>query len=137
LATRSKTSLDQPRTIRSLSLIAFVMTSVVWLAVLWQTDRPWINPSMLVPVGLVSLLLLRTRPRVRSLFIALYLAEMLVAIYYIPLVRLRWTVDFLLIISIAIEVSRVCDWIQRPSSSYCPSSAATKRDMSRPSTTPS
>jgi 4-amino-4-deoxy-L-arabinose transferase-like glycosyltransferase len=88
----------------------FALILIVWIAVFARTFRPWINPYELIPLGLISLASLRTKSKVRGLFVCLYLAEMLVAIAFIPLVRLRWTVDFLLILSIAIAVSRLCDW---------------------------
>ena len=100
------------RTFLQTTRIALLGTGIIWIAVFWQTLRPWINPPLLVPLGIVSMILLKTRLQVRLLFIALYLSELLVAISFIPLERLRWTVDFLLILSIAVALSRICRWLE-------------------------
>lgn len=93
--------------------IGLTITAVFWLLIFLGTNRPWTNPSHLVPIGLCALMLLRSQPRVRGLFIGLYAAEMLTALAFIPLARLRWTVDGLLIIAVAVGVSNVCRWLKR------------------------
>jgi len=108
-----------------LARVALVITAILWIAEFWQTNRPWITPSTLLPIGLVGLIFLKDRLRLRFLFISLYILEMFVAIAFIPLARLRWTVDFLLILAIAVAVSRICAWLEtRPAESTAPSAAS-------------
>ena len=76
-----------------------------------------------VPLGLAALLLLRTTPTIRGLFIGLFVSQLAVAVVFIPLARLRWTVDGLLLIALGVAVSRLCIWL-----SLAPTVAADARE---------
>lgn len=89
-------------------LVAAALLSVLWLAVLWRVQRPWTQPAFVVPLGLIGLFVFNDRHRVRWLLIGLFAAQLMVAIAFIPLERLRWTVDGILIIAIGAAVARIC-----------------------------
>jgi Ca2+/Na+ antiporter len=93
---------------------AFVVLAVVLAAALWATMLPYTTPLYVVPLGLLSLAVMRTVPRVRGLFIGLLASQWFVAAAFIPLARLRWTVDPILIIAIGAAVSRLCHWLAPP-----------------------
>ncbi|MEK6643996.1 MAG: glycosyltransferase family 39 protein [Planctomycetota bacterium] len=105
----------RPRRIYNLARLACAITALCWLILLQVTLLPWINPTYLVPIGLLAMLFLPRAHGLRRLFISLYLAELVVALAFIPLVRLRWTIDGLLIIAIAVAVARLCEWLKSPS----------------------
>lgn len=87
---------------------------VVWVVVLMDTLRPWTGPAEIVPLGLMSLFVMRCVPGVRGLFIGLYATQLAVGLAFIPLARVRWTVDGLLIVALAVGVSRACAWFANP-----------------------
>jgi len=93
---------------------AFVTLAIVLAAALWATMLPYTTPLYVVPLGLLSLAVMRTVPRVRGLFIGLLASQWFVAAAFIPLARLRWTVDSILIIAIGAAVSRLCHWLAPP-----------------------
>jgi 4-amino-4-deoxy-L-arabinose transferase-like glycosyltransferase len=93
------------------ALAGLVTTALIWIDAFLHTYRPWADSAHLVPLGLCALVLLRSQPRVRGLLIGLYVAEMLIALVFIPLARLRWTVDGLLIIALAVGMSNLCNWL--------------------------
>jgi hypothetical protein len=85
---------------------------VCWAAVLWETSRPWTSPLEVVPIGLIALAFLRCRPQARGLFAGLFVSQLLVAVAFIPIERIRWTVDGILIVAIAVGVSSTCEWLR-------------------------
>jgi len=98
-----------------LTLIAsFLLVLLIWPYLLLASSRPWTSPAELVPLGLMALLTLRSRPSFRGLFIGLYATQLLAGILFIPLARIRWTVDGLLIVALAVGVSNLCRWIESP-----------------------
>jgi len=99
------------RLVATAAVLGFGLTALVWAAVVLQTYRLWANPTHLVPLGLVALVFLRTPLRVRGLFFGIYLVELAIGLIFIPIVRLRWTVDGLVIIVLAVGVSNVCRWL--------------------------
>lgn len=105
---------SRPHRIYRLSCLATAVTLLSWLIILQVTLKPWINPTYLVPIGLIAIAFLSRDTGLRRLFINLYLAELFVGLAFIPLVRLRWTVDGLLIVAIAVVVSRICNWLKIP-----------------------
>lgn len=93
-----------------------------WLVLVWQTSRPWTSPLEVVPIGLLAMFMLRGRPSaqglklripptVRGLLIGLFASQFAVAVIFIPIERIRWTVDGLLILAIAVGLSNLCDWL--------------------------
>jgi hypothetical protein len=97
---------------RNALFIFAVAISILWLAALWQTKRPWTNPTIVVPLGLLGLLRYEDRLKIRWLLAGLFAAQLAVAIVFIPLERLRWTVDGLLIITLAAGIARLCDYLE-------------------------
>ncbi len=91
-------------------LAAAMFMSILWLAVLWRVQRPWTQPAFVVPLGLIGFFVFNDRHRVRGLLIGLFAAQLMVAIVFIPLERLRWTVDGILIIAIGAAVARICEY---------------------------
>ncbi len=85
---------------------------VYWVFMLRETSQPWTNPLYVVPLGLMAVALLRSRPSVRGLFLGLYASQMAVAIVFIPLTRLRWVVDGLLIVAIGVGLSSIIQWMR-------------------------
>jgi hypothetical protein len=65
-----------------------------------------------VPLGLIALALLRSRPRVRGLLAGLFVSQLIVAVVFIPIERIRWTVDGILILAIAVGLSNLCEWLR-------------------------
>jgi dolichyl-phosphate-mannose-protein mannosyltransferase len=96
---------------RTLSILAVLM-SIVWLAVLLRIQRPWTNPALVVPLGLLGLFTFHDRLCVRWLLVGLIAAQLAVAIVYIPLERLRWTVDGILIIALGVAVARLGRYLE-------------------------
>ncbi|HKQ50307.1 MAG TPA: glycosyltransferase family 39 protein [Phycisphaerae bacterium] len=90
-------------------LTAAIVLSIVWLAVFWRLMRPWSHPMFVFPLGLAGLFYFDDRLKVRGLLIGLIAAQLAVALAFIPLERLRWTVDGILIVALAATVSRICD----------------------------
>lgn len=73
---------------------------------------PLATPLYVLSLGIPALVFLRTRPPLRGLLAGLFACQLLVAVVFIPLVRIRWTVDALLIIAIAVGVSNLCRWLR-------------------------
>jgi hypothetical protein len=93
---------------------AFWPSLIYWLAVVWETARPWTSPLYIVPIGLIALFALRTHPAVRGLLLGLFGSQLLVALVFIPIERLRWTVDGVLILAISIGLSQLCRSLSSP-----------------------
>lgn len=105
---------DRAKRFYRIAWLGTAVTLLAWLIILQVTLKPWINPTYLVPIGLMAVVLLPRDTGLRRLFIGLYLVELFVGLAFIPLVRLRWTVDGLLIIATAVVVSRFCEWLKLP-----------------------
>lgn len=84
---------------------------IVWLIEMGLTHRPWVSPRFLVPLGLIAMILPRNRFGFRLLLGGLFAVQLVVAILFIPLSRLRWTVDHVLILALAVGLSSVCRWL--------------------------
>ncbi|MBN2561044.1 MAG: hypothetical protein JXQ75_08950 [Phycisphaerae bacterium] len=103
-----------PRTVYVLAFIALVGLTA-WLAVvLSQVSLPLTTPLFVVPIGLIALLLLRSTPNVRGLLIGLFATQLAVAVVFLPLARIRWAVDGILIVAIGVGISRLCRWLCAP-----------------------
>lgn len=102
---------DRAKRFYRIAWLGTAVTLLAWLIILQVTLKPWINPTYLVPIGLMAVVLLPRDTGLRRLFIGLYLVELFVGLAFIPLVRLRWTVDGLLISATAVVVSRLCEWL--------------------------
>ncbi len=72
---------------------------------------PLATPLYILSLGIPALVFLRTESRVRGLLAGVIASQLLVAIVFIPLVRIRWTVDAMLIIALAIGVANLCRWL--------------------------
>lgn len=94
---------------------AAIMLSIVWLAVFWRLMRPWTHPMFVFPLGLIGLFFFDDRLKVRGLLLGLIAAQLAVALAFIPLERLRWTVDGILIVGLAAALARACESIARRS----------------------
>lgn len=96
--------------------VALVLAVLAYLVHYKTSTRvmPFVSPVHVLALGIPSLLLLRTRTPVRGLFLGLFATQMLVAVAFIPISRLRWTMDSLLIVALAIGVSRVCTRLRLP-----------------------
>ncbi len=97
------------------SLALLLPAAMLWLVELISTYQPWTSPLTVVPFGLIALALLHTEPRVRGLLAGIFTSQFVVALVFIPLVRIRWTVDGILIIALAVGLSRLCDWLSNGS----------------------
>lgn len=102
---------DRAKRFYRIAWLGTAVTLLAWLIIMQVTLKPWINPTYLVPIGLMAVVLLPRDTGLRRLFIGLYLVELFVGLAFIPLVRLRWTVDGLLISATAVVVSRLCEWL--------------------------
>ncbi len=111
---RRGTRSDRTKRFYKIAWLGTAVTLLAWLIILQVTLKPWINPTYLVPIGLMAIVLLPRNTGLRRLFIGLYLTELFVGLAFIPLVRLRWTVDGQLIVAVAIIVSRLCEWLMCP-----------------------
>ena len=72
---------------------------------------PYISPHYLLPVGLMALLLAKFPYRSRGVLIGLLLVQLAVALVFIPLSRIRWTVDGVLIVALAVAVAQLCEFL--------------------------
>jgi hypothetical protein len=101
------------------SVYLAVLAGLVGSALLWVLAPrisivPWTTPQYVVPLGLIALLVLRGRLNVRGLLIGLFASQWAVAVAFIPLTRVRWVVDPILIVAIGVGFSRMCQWLSRP-----------------------
>lgn len=85
---------------------------ICWLAIFWETNRPWTSPLDAVPLGLIALIMLPSRLHVRGLLLGLFASQLIVAVAFIPVERIRWTVDGILILAIAVGLSNLCQWLR-------------------------
>lgn len=105
--------------------IGWVRSARVPLAIVWAGLACWygvwaygvpavplVSSRYMLPLGIPAVLLFRPVLRVRGLFIGLFASQLFVAMAYIPISRLRWVTDALLIVAIGVVVSNVCDWIR-------------------------
>jgi len=76
---------------------------------------PYISTHYLLPLGLVALICARFPRDARRLLIGIFLVQLVVALVFIPLSRIRWTVDGVLIIALAVGVVQLCDYLRGPS----------------------
>ncbi len=75
---------------------------------------PYIAPHYLLPLGALALVLSRFEFQTRRLLVGIFLAQLAVALIFIPLSRIRWTVDGVLIIALAVGVVQFCDYLRQP-----------------------
>jgi len=93
--------------------------AIVWLGLavwygVWaycEPVAPFVSARYLLPLGLPAIFLFRPTMRVRGLFLGILASQVFVAVAYIPISRLRWVMDGLLIVALAVSVSNVCLWI--------------------------
>ncbi len=72
---------------------------------------PFATPLYILSVGVPALVFLRSEPRAGGLLAGLIVSQLVVAVVFIPLVRIRWTVDAMLIVALAVGVSNLCRWL--------------------------
>ena len=99
---------DSRRSAYVVAMVSLVALFTWWVIVILDAKVPLTTPLYVVPIGLIALLLLRSRPNVRGLLIGLFASQLAVAVVFIPLTRLRWAVDGILIVAIGVGVSRLC-----------------------------
>jgi len=75
---------------------------------------PYIAPHYLLPLGVMAIVLSRFELQTRRLLAGIVLVQLAVALIFIPLSRIRWTVDGVLIIALAVGVIQFCDYLRRP-----------------------
>lgn len=103
---------DGPRTgsfNKTAACAAAVLITLLWSIVLGDTYRPWASPVLVVPLGILALFFASKRCSIRMLLIGIVAAQMLVALAFIPIVRLRWSIDFVFIIALGVGLSHVLD----------------------------
>ncbi|MFQ5495856.1 MAG: hypothetical protein ACE5EX_10800, partial [Phycisphaerae bacterium] len=109
---------------RRLALQRAALAAILALAGLWMfqiiafrrgrldiAPLPFTTPLYVLSMGIPALLFLRTQFAVRGLFVGLIASQLCVAVAFIPLSRLRWSIDPLLIIALAVGVDRLCHWL--------------------------
>jgi 4-amino-4-deoxy-L-arabinose transferase-like glycosyltransferase len=122
------------RSVYLAALAGLVASALLVVLALQESIVPWTTPRYVVPLGMIGLLLLRGRPNVRGLLIGLFASQWVVAMAFIPLTRVRWVVDPILIVAIGVGFSRMCEWLSRPPArgSLNPSQEAGPLDRSDP-----
>lgn len=110
---RRELAAQTPRIIdrlRWISIIALIVTAVAYCGHVLSSDRrlPFFAPSHVLLIGIPALALLRSRLPVRSLFLLIIGSQLCVAVAFIPLSRIRWTIDAFFIVAIAVAASRIC-----------------------------
>lgn len=111
--------------IRPAGAVGWVRSMRVPLALVWAGLACWyavwaygvptvplVSSRYLLPLGIPAIFLFRPTLRVRGLFIGLLASQLFVAMAYIPISRLRWVMDALLIVALAVCVSNVCVWMR-------------------------
>ncbi|HWL93984.1 MAG TPA: glycosyltransferase family 39 protein, partial [Phycisphaerae bacterium] len=101
------------RKMETIALIGMAMTYYLHLVSDSPRKIPLISPSLVVLLGVPAILFLWTRFPARSLFLGLIAAQLTVAVVFIPLSRLRWTIDAFFIIAIGIALARTCEMFHR------------------------
>jgi len=102
------------------SLLAALAASAAAVAFHWHaTGLPLTTPLYVVPLGAIGLLRFHDPWRVRPLLIGLILSQLLAAVVFIPLERLRWCVDGLFIVGLAVWAANWGDWF-RATAADCP-----------------
>ncbi|MBK8269521.1 MAG: hypothetical protein IPK83_14925 [Planctomycetes bacterium] len=100
---------------RWLVTIAFAVFLFAYIAHLTSSSYrklPLISPTHVLLLGGPALILFRIRLPVRGLLIALVVTQMIVALAFIPLSRIRWTIDPIFIIAIAVATSHFCNLLK-------------------------
>lgn len=100
------------RLFRWLSLLALAATILAEIGHLSSdTVRklPFVAPAHVLILGIPAVLVLRSSVGIRSLFFLLVASQLFVAVAFIPLSRVRWTIDAVFILALAVVVSTACD----------------------------
>lgn len=100
---------------RWLVTIAFAVFLFVYIAHLTSNSYrklPLISPIHVLLLGGPVLVLFHNRLPFRGLLIALVVTQLIVALAYIPLSRIRWTIDPIFIIAIAVATSHFCNLLK-------------------------
>ncbi|MBX3396227.1 MAG: hypothetical protein KF841_12760 [Phycisphaerae bacterium] len=96
--------------LRWISLVALIVAAIAYGGHILTSSRclPFFSPSHVLLIGIPALALLRSGLTARSLFLLIVASQLFVAVFFIPLSRIRWTVDAFFIIAIAVAASRIC-----------------------------
>ncbi len=114
-ATRRQARLDRPRNNLWLAALGALALSVLAsAAVMLEEYAPWTSAAYVVALGVPALLFMRTSLRVRGLFLGLVGCQLLAAVAFVPLSRLRWTIDWVFIVAIDVVAANVCAWLAAP-----------------------
>lgn len=115
VARRRQAPLDRPRNNLWLASLGVLSLSVLAsAAVMLEEYAPWTSARYVVALGVPALLFMRTSLRVRGFFLGIVGSQLLAAVAFVPLSRLRWTIDWVFIVAIAVVVSNVCAWLTAP-----------------------
>ncbi len=95
-------------------LAALAATAAVTAYSVYETGLPLTTPLYVVPLGAVGLLRFRDPGRVRGLLIGLVLSQLAAAVVFIPLERIRWAVDGLFIVGLAVWAADLGAWFRGP-----------------------
>lgn len=104
--------LNGPRRTVYAAVLILLPISIVCLAfAAWDTKLPLATGLYEVALGLGALLLWRGTLNARGLLLGLFATQAAVAVVFIPIVRIRWSVDGLLLIALGVGVSGLCRWL--------------------------
>jgi len=108
---RRRGASPRSRLVWTVAVCLLPLLLVYWLIEIGRTHRPWVSPRFLVPLGLIAMILPHHRFAFRPLLAGLFAVQLMVAILFIPLSRLRWTVDHVLLLALAVGLSGLCRWL--------------------------
>lgn len=94
--------------------LAWVAGAAVYAV--WAYSKPVIplaSATYLLILGIPAILFFRPKLPVRGLFLGLFASQLFVAVAYIPISRLRWVMDALLIVALGVAVTNVSDWMRQ------------------------
>jgi hypothetical protein len=103
---------QRPPLRRWLVAIAMLLALVAYFA--WCNSEgylPLASAIFLLPLGIPCLLIAPMPHQTKWLLMGIVLSQLAVALLYIPLSRLRWSIDAIFIIAVAIACSQLCGLI--------------------------
>ncbi len=96
------------------AIVALVAAVALYGAWLWRHELPpLVGASYLLWIGIPSLILVRMPDGLKWLLIGIVLCQYAVALAFIPLSRLRWSIDVVFIIAAAVGCAQLCDYLRR------------------------
>lgn len=112
------TGVNDKRRIRLFARFAWALLIVTIGYHIWRLTHqpiyvPFMSPRDVVLLGLLSIPFVKIRGDAKRIIIGLLLAQFIVAIVFIPIARLRWQVDGLLIVALSVAVSNLGNRLSR------------------------